>query len=167
MTCHSRPAEGRVSHRNGPIAVVIPSKQAWSNEGAVVALDPTPASPWKPFRSSRPRRQLEKLLMAISFVASCRRSCGGTMELEGKVNCHLVGSARLPLLCGCGGLSSVLGLPISRNNHPVLLLYFVFILFNPCDARMKTKERIRNNQHDWRQALVFMCAGFRQCGSGS
>ncbi|CAJ1966552.1 unnamed protein product [Cylindrotheca closterium] len=53
-----------------------------------------------------------------NFKASCRRSCGGVMELEGKVYCCFVGFQGGCFWRGVGGLSTVLGLPPSSYNHP-------------------------------------------------
>ena len=77
--------------------VVRPSK-LWINEGAVVALDPTSATPLELFPFPSPKAATGKLFMAISFwpVAVGRVGDG----LEGKVNCHLVG--RSPRLLRCG-----------------------------------------------------------------
>ncbi|CAJ1959458.1 unnamed protein product [Cylindrotheca closterium] len=51
-----------LTHRGG----LSSAQEAWTKEGAVAALDPTSAAPWRPFRFSRPRRQLERLLFANS-----------------------------------------------------------------------------------------------------
>ncbi|CAJ1938823.1 unnamed protein product [Cylindrotheca closterium] len=51
-----------LTHRGG----LSSTQEAWTKEGAVAALDPTSAAPWRPFRFSRPRRQLERLLFVIS-----------------------------------------------------------------------------------------------------
>ncbi|CAJ1968307.1 unnamed protein product [Cylindrotheca closterium] len=58
------------------------AQEAWTKEGAVAALDPTSAAPWRPFRFFSPEAAAGEIAFC-NFKASCRRSCGGVMELEG------------------------------------------------------------------------------------
>lgn len=83
-------------HGIDPSSRAFLKQEAWTKEGAVVALDPTSAVPWRPFL----------IFLALgdnwrncfcNFKASCRRSCGGAMGLEGKVNCRTVGNREAAL----------------------------------------------------------------------
>ncbi|CAJ1951492.1 unnamed protein product, partial [Cylindrotheca closterium] len=68
-----------LTHRGG----LSSTQEAWTKEGAVAALDPTSAAPWRPFRFFSPEAAAGEIAFC-NFKASCRRSCGGVMELEGK-----------------------------------------------------------------------------------
>lgn len=98
-----------------------PSSKQESNEGAVVTMEPQGHAAQRNYKIRRPKATTGEIAIWHFIKASCCRSCGGAKEMEGKVNCRLVGRPpRLPRR-GFGGLSCVSGLPKSHNNQSVLL----------------------------------------------
>lgn len=121
----------------------------------------------KPFLFFSPKATAGKLLMAISFWPAVVGRVGEFQELEGKVNCHLVGSARLPLVRVRGAHLLLLA---PRNQATTILFYCcvsVFILFKTCDARMKRRSGYATINLIEARPLAFMCAGSRHFGGAS
>ena len=124
-----------------------PPKQTLTKEGAVAALDPSPASPWNLSMLSSPEATAGKLLTAIS-------SRPAVVGCEGEEGTRRQGEL---LLCGeskrknqdCHGADVAaifaLGLPSSHHNHPAGSLLSSFLIIFRIVTRLRKGADIQQS----------------------